>query len=136
MTGLAYRSAFLTSKSIKHEELSTLQRLSSIDKHRIVHVTAWHPTDVYAGSNEGLKVGWRPNCPVRPDGDVIGWWVLEGTDEKVGDFWPKAEVGLSLQYHLDLNWPGIALDQFLEGLLRYVASVVVPMARMIGRALW
>lgn len=42
--------------------------------------------------------------------------------------------GLSLQYHLELAWVGVALDQFLERLILYVSSVVIPLARMIGRA--
>lgn len=121
-------------ESILHDDLSTLQRLSNTDKHRRIHLTAWYPSDIYAGSNETVTVGWRQNHPGRPwqHGDVIGWWILDGPDADVEELWPHAEIGLSLQYHLDLNWPGLPVDQFLEGLLRYVRGwVVTPLARMI-----
>jgi len=64
--------------AIEHDELSTLQRLSNIDKHRRLHLAAWVPTDIMAGVDDGVEVRWKPNWLGRPpqDGDVVGWWLL------------------------------------------------------------
>lgn len=77
-------------ESITHDNLSTLQRFSNTDKHRRIHLTAWYPSDIYAGSNDTVTVGWRPNHPGRPwqHGDVIGWWILDGPDADVEELCP------------------------------------------------
>lgn len=122
-------------ESVKHHPLSTLQSLSNIDKHRAVHLTALYADVVFAGADDGVIKAFRTNETGRSlqDGDVIGWWLLSDDVPSGTGFFPRAELDLSLRYHLDLNWRGAPVGQFLESLVAHARHVVVPLARMIGR---
>jgi hypothetical protein len=120
---------------IRHHDLNTLADLSNIDKHRRLHLTTWYPSHIYAGAPEGLEVRWRrATAPLAlGDGAVVGQWILVGPEADTAEFHAYAEVELTLQRHLDFGWGGLDVHRFLERMAMYVRSVVMPLARTIGR---
>jgi hypothetical protein len=120
--------------AVEHDQLTTLQTLSNIDKHRRIHLTGWYPRDIYAGTPEGITVNWRPGTGDWIHGGVVGTWLLDGDSAETVTFGAYASVELGLRHHLDLGWHNHEVGGFLHGLVGYVRNwVVEPIARQIGR---
>jgi len=59
-------------EEVAHDDLTLLNRLSNVDKHRRVHlVTSW-PDLVYWGSNAAVQQRWTWGRPPFEDGAVLG----------------------------------------------------------------
>ncbi len=112
-------------EAVEHHELSALNRLSNIDKHRRLHLIGTFPDDIYSSVPEGVNVRWQWSPGPWVDGSEIGRWVLpEGHEET--EFWPNADVILILQEHLDLGWTNVDVIEFLGSLVNHVERWVVP----------
>ena len=59
-------------EEVDYDPLWLLSRLSNIDKHRRLHLTAWWPDIVYWRSDEPSHRRWRWDEPPYEDGRILG----------------------------------------------------------------
>jgi hypothetical protein len=66
-------------EEVTYDSLWLLSRLSNIDKHRRLHLTAWWPDIVYWGSDEPSHRRWRWGQPPYEDGRILGRLINDST---------------------------------------------------------
>ena len=67
-------------EEVTYDLLWLLSRLSNIDKHRRLHLTAWWPDIVYWGSDEPSRRRWRWGEPPYEDGRILGRLIVDSTN--------------------------------------------------------
>jgi hypothetical protein len=121
-------------EEVKHHPLSTLARLSNIDKHRHLHLVRGLPTLIYTGVPDGVNLEWRWSPSMATwtgtgrwvDGSEIGRWMMPDGHEETPLSAPKGDVELVLHEHLKLGWTNVEVAGYLASLVDHVDRWVVP----------
>lgn len=118
---------------VQHDQLTTINHLSNVDKHRRIHLTTWYAEDIYTGSPDGVTVGWRHATVAERSTGLVGHWVVDGDNAESVVMSGYGRAALTLQRYVDLDWHNVELTGILQGHLQHVEWVVGTLAVRIGR---
>ena len=99
-----------------------LARLSNIDKHRRLHLTAWWPDIVYWGSDEPSHCRWRWGAPPYEDGRILGRLIHDSRH-------PEPPATLHQEMTLRILYPGAEsqdIVRLLKGIHEDMTYRVMP----------
>ena len=109
-------------ESVTYDPLWLLSRLSNIDKHRRLHLTAWWPDIVYWGSDKPSRRRWRWGQPPYEDGRVLGRLIDDSEH-------PEPPAMLRQEMTLRILYPGAEsqdVARLLEGIHQDLTYRVLP----------
>ena len=124
-------SAITYEEDSRFRPLTTIGRLSNIDKHRRLTVAAWWPSLIYwtQGEDGGGEYHWRPaSAPPWSQDEIIGYMIGTGPEpEHV--FHDFNLVITDASDHLTDRWAGLDLpDQAND----WLVGVEIALRKMIG----
>jgi hypothetical protein len=111
-------------EEVAGDDLTLVQRLSNVDEHRCLHLTAVMPDLVhYAGPVEGSRRSWRFGSPPFFDGTILGTLVDDPEH-------PEPLPELTAEMELRLEAPRKAANSDVAGVLlaihQRIAGHVLP----------
>jgi hypothetical protein len=107
---------------VTYDPLWLLSRLSNIDKHRRLHLTAWWPDIAYWGSDEPSHRRWRWGEPPYEDGRILGRLIDDSMH-------PEPPAMLHQEMTLRILYPGAEsqdIVRLLKGIQEDLTYRVLP----------
>jgi hypothetical protein len=109
-------------QEVTYDPLWLLSRLSNIDKHRRLHLTAWWPGITYWGSDEPSRRRWRWGQPPYEDGRILGRLIDDSEH-------PEPPATLHQEMSLRILYPGAErqdVARLLEAIHQDITYRVIP----------